>query len=198
MEQTNAIMIGRRGAPAPVPLVPPPPGPPVEPPAPSSFGDDPFPFFDSVAIGTTTVLGSHRFDEAEVVRFARSFDPQRFHIDADAARNSLFGGLCASGWHTAAAWMRAMVEHRQAAARAARERGLVPARLGPSPGFRDLKWLKPVYVGDTVTFRSTTTDKRASASRPGWGLVFHDNEGVNQHGETVFAFKGCVFWERRP
>ena len=72
-----------------------------------------------------------------------------------------------------------------------------PARLGPSPGFSNLKWLKPVYAGDTITYRTTVTAKRPSASRPGWGLVFHHNTGTNQHGEEVFAFDGMVFWERR-
>ena len=196
--QTNWIMLGRRGAPA-APAArattPAATGSPPEPPSPS--GDHPFPFFDDVPVGHVSVLGSHRFGADEIVRFARAFDPQRFHVDAEAARDSLFGALCASGWHTAAVWMRRMVEHRGASAEAARARGLVPASLGPSPGFRDLKWLKPVYVDDVITYRSTVTDKRASASRPGWGLVFNRNTGHNQHGEPVFAFEGCVFWERR-
>ncbi|HST94745.1 MAG TPA: dehydratase, partial [Microvirga sp.] len=70
--------------------------------------------------------------------------------------------------------------------------------LGPSPGFTNLKWLKPVYADDTITYRSTITGARASASRPGWGMAFHHNIGVNQHGQEVFAFDGAVFWERRP
>ncbi len=196
LEQTNVIMFGRRGAPAPTPLAPTAPGG-REGPGPSIVEADPFPFFDDVAIGRESVLGTHRFAADEVVRFARQFDPQRFHVDADAARDSLFGGLCASGWHTAAVWMRLMVEQRAAAAQAARKRGLTPASLGPSPGFRDLKWLKPVYAGDAITYRSTVVDKRASASRPGWGLVFHDNTGRDQHGREVFCFQGCVFLERR-
>ena len=67
----------------------------------------------------------------------------------------------------------------------------------PSPGFRDLVWRKPVYVGDTVTYHSQVTDKRASRSRPGWDFVFHRNTGVNSDGETVFSFDGCVFWQCR-
>jgi acyl dehydratase len=196
--QTNWIMIGRRGGAAPPPVrnAPAVPGvTPPQPPAPS--GDHPFPFFDDLTLGHASDLGSHRFGAEEIVRFARAFDPQRFHVDAEAARDSLFGALCASGWHTAAVWMRRMVEHRRACAEAARARGLEPASLGPSPGFRDLKWLKPVYVDDVITYRSTVTDKRASASRPGWGLVFNHNTGHNQHGEPVFEFGGCVFWERR-
>ncbi|KAA2236652.1 MaoC family dehydratase [Salinarimonas soli] len=200
--QTNWIMIGRRGMDG-VPAAPlartPATGEGAEPAAPAGDPPEhPFPFFESVAVGTVNELGSHRFGADEIVRFARAFDPQRFHVDAEAARGSLFGALCASGWHTGALWMRHMVEHRRAAAEAARARGLQPASLGPSPGFRDLKWLKPVYVDDVITYRSTVTDKRASASRPDWGLVFNENTGHNQHGELVFAFQGCVFWEREP
>lgn len=194
MEQTNTIMFGRRGAPPPTPLAVPPTGEAILAPPPPP---EPSPFFEDLAVGQASELGSHRFEAGDIVRFARAFDPQRFHVDEAAARESLFGGLCASGWHTAAVWMRLMVERRQAAQAAARAQGLPPARLGPSPGFKDLKWLKPVYAGDVITYRSTVADKRASASRPGWGLVFNDNTGHNQHGEPVFAFRGCVFWERR-
>ncbi|MEJ1938017.1 MaoC family dehydratase N-terminal domain-containing protein, partial [Nostoc sp. NIES-2111] len=71
------------------------------------------------------------------------------------------------------------------------------ARLGPSPGFRDMKWLKPVYAGDTITYASTLVDKRPSASRPQWGLVTHRNTGVNQKGELVFEFRATAFLERK-
>ncbi|WP_230531656.1 MaoC family dehydratase [Microvirga roseola] len=156
------------------------------------------PFFEDLIIGETDELGSYTFRADDIVDFARRFDPQRFHVDPEAARNSLFGGLCASGWHTASIWMKLMVVHRERVRAGALARGERVSRLGPSPGFTNLKWLKPVYAGDTVTYRSTVTGKRVSASRPGWGLVFHHNTGVNQHGEDVFAFDGAVFWERRP
>ncbi|HST94879.1 MAG TPA: MaoC family dehydratase N-terminal domain-containing protein, partial [Microvirga sp.] len=94
-------------------------------------------------------------------------------------------------------WMKHMVGHRDRIRAYALAHGQRPARLGPSPGFSNLKWQKPVYAGDTITFRTTVTAKRPSASRPGWGLVFHHNTGTNQHGEEVFAFDGMVFWERR-
>ena len=83
-----------------------------------------------------------------------------------------------------------------------RKRGLAACgdkrapRLGPSPGFKNLRWSKPVFAGDRITYFSEVTDKRASASRPEWGLFFHRNTGVNQHGEEVFSFEGCVFVER--
>lgn len=153
-------------------------------------------YFDELVIGDSYELGSLVFTPQEIVAFARSFDPQPFHMDEDAARKSSFGSLCASGWHTAAGWMAAMVSHRRR-----QEAMLAPSaapRLGPSPGFKNLRWLKPVYAGDRITYHSAVADKRASLSRPEWGLFFHHNTGVNQNGETVFSFDGCVFIERKP
>jgi acyl dehydratase len=170
-------------------VAPPNPAPLIAPASP----DRTAPRFDEVEIGATTALGAFTFTADDIIAFARPFDPQRFHIDEAAAKASLLGGLCASGWHTAAVWMRLMVAHRR---RVQAHMGDAAPRLGPSPGFRNLKWLKPVFAGDTIAYSSTVTDKRASASRPEWGLVFHRNEGRNQKDELVFAFDGCVFWER--
>ena len=72
------------------------------------------------------------------------------------------------------------------------------AKLGPSPGFRELKWLKPVYAGDTITYASEVVEKRVTKSRPGWGIVFAKNTGTNQKGELVLSFIGSGFVERRP
>lgn len=152
-------------------------------------------YFDELAIGDSYELGSLVFTPQEIVAFARSFDPQPFHMDEEAARKSSFGSLCASGWHTAAGWMAAMVSHRRR-----QETMLAPSaapRLGPSPGFKNLRWLKPVYAGDRITYHSAVADKRPSFSRPDWGLFFHHNTGVNQKGETVLSFEGCVFLERK-
>ena len=68
--------------------------------------------------------------------------------------------------------------------------------LGPSPGFTDMAWLKPVYAGDAIAYASTLIETRPSASRPGWNLAYHRNSGVNQAGEEVFRFRSCVFWRR--
>ncbi|WP_046866348.1 MaoC family dehydratase [Microvirga massiliensis] len=197
LTQTNWILIARRGAPPPTPLRPPqetsPAGEDVEPadPQPSNL------FFEDIQTGVTQDLGAYHFSAERIVGFAREFDPQRFHVDPDAARESLFGGLCASGWQTAAGWMNRMCAHRNRVAQGARARGERVARLGSSPGFKNLRWLKPVYAGDTIRYRSTFTDKRRSGSRPGWGLAFHHNTGTNQRGEEVFSFDGVVFWEAR-
>lgn len=195
LEQTNWILFARRGADPVLPQV-----------RPTGEGAPPprvtpvrlLPFFEEVEVGAPAeVLGARTFGAEEIVAFARAYDPQAFHLDEAAARASHFGGLCASGWHTGAAWMRAMVDHRARCASAARDAGLRPARMGASPGFANLVWSRPVYAGDTITYTTRAVDKRETRSRPDWGLVFTRNEGVNQHGETVFGFDGRVFWERR-
>lgn len=156
------------------------------------------PYLDDLIPGEVAEIGSYTFSAPDIIRFAKAFDPQPFHIDPEAAKDSLFGGLCASGWHTACIWMKLMAAHRASIEQDALGRGERPAQLGPSPGFKNLKWLKPVYAGDTISYRTILTNKRVSGSRPGWGLAFHHNTGTNQHGEEVFSFEGTVFWERRP
>ena len=93
--------------------------------------------------------------------------------------------------------MKRLVERRTRQRAAALARGERPAAFGPSPGFRELRWLKPVYAGDVLTYRTSAVDKRPSASRPEWGLVLSHNTGHNQAGELVYEFKGAGFVERR-
>jgi acyl dehydratase len=154
-------------------------------------------FFDDIGVGERHDLGHHTFSAPEIKAFATRFDPQPFHLDEAAAAGSHFGALCASGWHTAAVWMRLMVEHQHREDAARRERGEPVAGLGPSPGFRELKWLKPVYVGDTVSYTTEIIETRPSKSRPGWGLITLRNTGVNQRGEPVISFVSVAFVERR-
>ena len=161
-------------------------------------GDGAGSYLEDLVPGATTTLGSFTFEAKDIIRFARAYDPQPFHLDPEAARQSLFGDLCASGWHTAAVWMKLMIGHRERHRREAERAGQEAPKLGPSPGFKNLKWLKPVYAGDTITYASTIAGTRPSASRPGWGLAFHRNTGINQNGEEVFSFDGAVFWQRRP
>jgi acyl dehydratase len=154
-------------------------------------------FWEDIAVGERAALGRHTFTADDIKSFARRFDPQPFHIDEAAAARSHFGALCASGWHTASIWMRLMVEHQNREDAAARARGEAVAALGPSPGFRELKWLKPVYAGDTINYSTEVIDKRESRSRPGWGLVSIRNGGTNQNGEPVVSFVSVAFVERR-
>jgi len=155
-------------------------------------------YFDDIHVGDRIDLGSHTFTAEEIKTFAAQYDPQAFHMDEAAAARSHFGALCASGWHTVAAWMRLRVLYGQREDAERRARGEVIARLGPSPGFRELKWLKPVYVGDTISYASEVAEKRATLSRPGWGIVFARNTGTNQNGELVMSFIGSGFVERHP
>ena len=155
-------------------------------------------YFDDINVGDRLDLGVHTFTAEAIKAFAAQYDPQAFHMDEAAAAKSHFGALCASGWHTVAAWMNLRVQYgkREDDERAAR--GEVIAKLGPSPGFRELKWLKPVYVGDTISYASEVVEKRVTRSRPGWGIIFAKNTGTNQTGELVMSFIGSGFVERRP
>lgn len=155
-------------------------------------------FLDDIEIGERLDLGSYHFSQDEIIAFARKYDPQPFHMDPDAARRSHFGGLVASGWQTAAVWMKLFVAYNTAAAADLSARGLPVPQFGPSPGFRNLHWLKPVYAGDTLTYASQAREKTLSRSRPRFGLLKAYNSGVNQSGDLVFDFESTVFLERAP
>ncbi len=154
-------------------------------------------YFEDISVGDRADLGSHTFTAEEIKAFAQKFDPQRFHLDEAAAAETHFGRLCASGWHTAAMFMRHLVDYERREADKLRARGETPARDGPSPGIRDLRWTKPVYAGDTITFVREVKQLRDTTRQPGWGLAVAYNTGTNQHGELVFSFIGAKFTERR-
>lgn len=194
MTQNFTVMFARRGA---TPLPPRRVEAPDDAPLIESADAEPLCFLETAPLGAARELGAHRFTPEAVMAFARTYDPQAFHLDPEAARQTHFGGLCASGWHTAAAWMKRLHITRGRDVVHTARTGPVP-QLGPSPGFRDMRWLAPVYAGDTIRYTCTLVDKRATASRPGWGLATHLNVGVNQRGETVFSFTGSVFWQWAP
>lgn len=154
-------------------------------------------FFEDLRVGETSDLGSYTFTADEIIAFASKYDRQDFHLDPELARSSPFGGLIASGWHTAAVFMKLLVAHLKAVDADMRRAGKPVARLGPSPGFESLKWIRPVHAGDTISYRTTVCGKREAKSRRNWGLVFFDNEGFNQRGEAVFSFRGKSFLERK-
>lgn len=144
-------------------------------------------YWEDFKVGDTQVMGSHTFTEAEIIEFARQFDPQPFHVDPRAAEKSAFGGLIASGWHTCAVCMRLNCEtyiNRTVS-------------LG-SPGLDSIRWLKPVRPGDTLTYRRTVLESRASQSRPGVGLLRSRTEALNQAGELVMSMEGWGMFGRRP
>jgi acyl dehydratase len=154
-------------------------------------------FYDDMKVGDRSELGAFTFTAEDIKRFAVQFDPQRFHLDEEEGKTSLFGGLAASGWHVAAVCMKLLVAEFKRQREAAQARGEEVAVWGPSPGFRDLRWIKPVLAGDTISFANEVASLRTSASRPGWGLVEARNTGTNQHGEEVFSFLALAFVSRR-
>jgi acyl dehydratase len=154
-------------------------------------------FFEDMPIGERREYGSFTFTADEIKRFARQYDPQRFHLSEEEGRNSLFGGLAASGWHVAAVCMRLLVLDTQRSDREAAARGEKVGVGGPSPGFRDLRWVKPVLAGDTITFAREIEQARTSDSRPEWGIVQLRNFGTNQRGELVFSYLATAFVPRR-
>jgi acyl dehydratase len=150
-------------------------------------------FYEEMQVGQRRVVGAYTFTAEAIKKFAAKYDPQRFHLDEEEGRKSLFGGLAASGWHVGSVCMKMMVTDGQRRVREAIARGEQVATWGPSPGFRDLRWLKPVLAGDTITFSSALESKRLSDSRPGWGILQSRSSGVNQRGEEVYSITATGF-----
>jgi acyl dehydratase len=154
-------------------------------------------FFEELEIGRRDEIGSFTFTAESIKKFAAQFDPQRFHLDEEAGRKSLFGGLAASGWHVGSVCMKLLVANGQRQIQEAAARGEKIAVWGPSPGFRDLRWLKPVLAGDTITYATEVASKRTSEKRPEWGIVEARNTGTNQRGDLVFSLLATAFVPRR-
>lgn len=152
-------------------------------------------YWEDVKIGTRRELGSYTFTQDEIIAFARKYDPQLFHVDPVAAKDSMFGGIVASGWHTAAIWMKLAIEGRQRDKDSGRAG---PMRSGVSPGFEDMKWLKPVRPGMRLTYSSQITGKTELRSRPELGLIKSLNEARDESGELAMSFIGKGFVQRRP
>ncbi len=149
--------------------------------------------FDAVEIGHRATLGAQLFTPELIIGYASLYDPQYFHLDAEAAKASHFGGLIASGWQTAAFWMKHYIaaRTRSAATRAAAD--LPVATGGPSPGFTNIRWLRPVHAFDTVTYGLEIIAKRKTG-RAGWGVVTTRNYGHDAEGTLVFGFDGRMMW----
>jgi len=143
-------------------------------------------YWEDFKVGDTASIGERVVDRDEVIAFATAYDPQPFHIDEAAAEQSAFNGLIASGWHTVAMTMRMMCD-------AYLNRS---ASLG-SPGVDNVRWLKPVRPGDTISGRRVVLETRASQSRPDMGVVKMRWEISNQKGELVMTMEGYGMFERR-
>lgn len=138
-------------------------------------------YYEDIEVGVVRRFGSKEVVREEVIDFASKYDPQPFHLDDEAAAQTYFGRLSASGWHTGAMMMRMMVDdmkqHEQAG-------------LG-SPGIEDLRWLKPVYPGDTLRCESEILEKRRSGSRPEMGIIQSRMTVFNQHDEPVMTMRSA-------
>jgi len=142
--------------------------------------------FEDIEPGRVYELGTRTVTESEIVAFAREWDPQPFHIDPEAAKGSVFGGLIASGWHTGSMWMRMYVDTMLGSA----ARG--------SPGIEELRWLAPVRPGDTLSGRLTVLEATPSATKPDRGTIRIRGEMVNQDGVTVMSMTSRGHFGRRP
>ncbi len=154
-------------------------------------------YYEEFEPGQVDRFGSYHFAREEVIRFARAYDPQGFHLDEEAGRQSIFGRLSASGWHTTAGFMKCWAGYCLARRAAKQAQGLPLPEIAPSPGFEALQWRTPVYPGDTVSYSGEVVAKRLLASRPRWGLVTQRIEAVNQHGALVMSLATKLLVERR-
>ena len=137
-------------------------------------------YYEDLEVGTKASFGHYEVTREEVIEFASKYDPQPFHLDDEAAAQTYFGRLSASGWHTCAMTMRMMVEPFSSQE---------AASLG-SPGIDELRWIKPVYPGDTLRVESELIEKRQSKSKPHMGFTKTRQTTFNQHGEPVMTMVG--------
>jgi len=145
-------------------------------------------YFEDLEIGAETDFGSYEVTREEVLEFARKYDPQPFHLSDDEAAKTHFGRIAASGWHTAAMTMAVI---------ARKVVGDEQAGLG-SPGIDELRWLKPVYPGDTLHVRGKIVDKTPSRSKPDMGSFRTETTVTNQDDVPVMRFTSIVLIRRRP
>ena len=144
-------------------------------------------YFEDYVEGDVHNFGSIEAEADEIIAFAKRYDPQSLHTDPEAAKLTPFGGLIASGWHTAGLMMRLYVEHY-----------LTHVASLTSPGLDELRWLKPVRPGDRLSVRVTVLKAVASKSKPDRGVVTSSVEVFNQANETVMSLKVVNIIGRRP
>lgn len=145
-------------------------------------------YWEDIEIGSRSSFGRYEVTREEVIDFASKYDPQPFHLSDEAAAQTYFGRLSASGWHTCAMMMRMLVDHMKTQDQAG---------LG-SPGIDELRWLKPVYPGDVLRAESVTIDKTPSKSRPDMGSYRGQTTIFNQNDEPVMTLKSIGLIRRRP
>lgn len=143
-------------------------------------------YWEDFTVGDRLVLGTKTFSEEEIIRFAKEFDPQPFHVDKERAEKSFFGGIIASGWHTCGVAMRLMCDAY-----------LNESASVGSPGVENIRWLKPVRPGDTLRCERVVLESRPSSSKPDIGIVKSRWEAFNQHNELVMSMEGIGMFLRR-
>ncbi len=143
-------------------------------------------YFEDVEVGRTQRFGRYRVTKEEIVEYARQFDPQPFHVDEEAAKRSMFGGLIASGWHTGAMFIRMVSDH-----------AIPGAATTGALGFDDLKWLKPVRPGDVLSVETRIVEKIDLPSRHPVGTVKMKSRVLNQRNEAVMTLTSLVLYRRR-
>jgi acyl dehydratase len=146
-------------------------------------------YLEDLEIGEVSTFGRYEVSEDEILSFAREFDVQPFHIDPEAAGNSIYGGLIASGWHTGAMMMRMLVDRRDRGPRAA---------VLASPGFDDMQWFKPVRPGDVLSIRSELIEVTPSRSKPDRGSIKVRIEVLDQTEQVVMRVISLAVVARRP
>lgn len=144
-------------------------------------------YFEDYPVGEVATFGDRLVTAEEIVEFARRYDPQAFHVDAEAARDTVFGGLIASGWMTASCAMRLLVDHF-----------ISPIASMGSPGIDELRWLQPVRPGDRLSMRVTTLESRRSQSRPDRGMLRFRWEVLRGDGTMVMTMTGWGMYQARP
>ncbi len=154
-------------------------------------------WFEDIEVDSVWPLGQHTFGEDEIIRFAKRYDPQYFHVDPVAAQHSHFGGLIASGWHTVSIGHKIMVEFMFAHDAELRAKGEEPGVAGPSPGVNKMEFRAPVRPGDTIRFDLIVKNKRKSKSLLGWGVLTSVIEAYNPDEQLVYRSEIASFSKLR-
>jgi len=143
-------------------------------------------YWEDLTAGRVFETATRALSEEDIVRFAREYDPQSYHTDAEAARSTPFGGLIASGWQTCSVTMRLMCDGY-----------LLETSCVGSPGLEELRWLKPVRPGDALRLKTTVIESTPSSKQPNRGTVLFLWETLNQRGEVVLSMRGRQLFLRR-
>ena len=144
-------------------------------------------YFEDFSVGRVFDSGTRQLSEQDILGFAREYDPQYFHTDPEAAKQSIFGGLIASGWQTVGVCMRLMCDSY-----------LLESSSMGSPGMDAVRWVKPVYPGDTLRIRTTVIAAKPSSSKPDRGMVTMRWDVFNQKDELVMHMQSMQMMGRRP